>query len=575
MEALALTLLESYRWPVGLLGLVGMGLIMGLLIPQVNKKFAKVMALPAAKLLVLPKKVYWGLTIGLLVWGIWLRWADLGDLALYGDEFRHVLAAMSFLHDGSYRYWDPIAQQVGDFPYIRSWAYTWQVAQAINWWGTSELALRIPSFVWGGLFLLLAMRLTYSWLGTRLVGLLFFSQLVFDQTLIWQSRTVRMYPMFFSLLLLVLLAIQWLWSAKHRKSRLIAGVSLVILLVISYHAHFLTALLLPALIMQTGYWVVVRRQSIQIHKTWWWIPLVVLSVGVGLILYWEGDNIQLAAPQIEYFLIVWKNFAIPWLAIPLVVMGLLSGLTADKNRQAINALWFFLAVAFFGVLVYVLGRYPAPRYIFPGVLAVYWFWAEGVDWLGRRLLIRYNSVSLAAVVIGGLVLLSGNKLAVPGFGISGPVTRPAIANGLPEPGLGYTDEYKYLYSYLRTNHADARLLAIHGPHQLWYGQGLQITTLATVTDDFSAEELRYFIEEKATTKAQIYMSTDEEFKQRLLTHLSAAAYDWILIQDNLQPDWLSDYLERDYQLFALPKIIRRSSQQQPVVLVFQHRTDEH
>ncbi len=104
-----------------------------------------------------------------------LRWIEapavlavaLGAFALventtpYIDEYYHVLAARSLVHDGTLFLYD------GGEPYTRAKAYTYAVAACYRWFGESWASGRLPSLLCGGLLVMSVFAWLHRTVGRR------------------------------------------------------------------------------------------------------------------------------------------------------------------------------------------------------------------------------------------------------------------------------------------------------------------------------------------------------------------------------------------------------------------------
>lgn len=106
----------------------------------------------------------------------------------YIDEYYHVLAARSLVHDGTLFLYD------GGEPYTRAKAYTYAVAACYRWFGESWASGRLPSLLCGGLLVMSVFAWLHRTVGRR-AAWLGAGLLLFAPHVIGFSSMVRFYTM--------------------------------------------------------------------------------------------------------------------------------------------------------------------------------------------------------------------------------------------------------------------------------------------------------------------------------------------------------------------------------------------
>lgn len=298
-----------------------------------------------------------GAIIIVVIWGAWLRISALTAFPLQNDEFFHIDAARGYLQSGEYRLWDYQTQTLG-VSYNRAWPFTWQVAQSMRLFGATEWVFRLPSLVWGMLFVIGAGGLTFFLTRSHATTFFLTAIVSFDQGFIWAATTTRMYAMF-SVLALLIIAMTVRacapppLSARARSWWFGCAVALAILSVVIHP----TALLL---LVGIGFALCVsalRYPSVQ----WFWITLVVLAIPALATLPFFSFFQELLQARFftlrtdvntQYLLYPFQNFIMPMFALTIVIIGLFT----QRARQWIMV---FVSMALPALLYFA---YLAPRY---------------------------------------------------------------------------------------------------------------------------------------------------------------------------------------------------------------------
>src|SRR3990167_2803976 len=301
-------------------------------------------------------------------------------------------------------------------------------------------------------FLVVVLIIAYKTEGTGLFTLVFFSQLVFDPTLIWQTRTVRMYTMFYTLFFLIIHLILRLIKGKVTfKNQILLSVLGLLLFFVTYQIHPLTVLLIPTVIL----------------------------------------------------------------------------------------------FSYLGLMIFATNRYNNLRYLFPAVVIVYWFFAQGVIFTIYKavkiLKLGSNSALLIAAVI---ILLFGVKISIPNLTKNTLFTSVTVANSFPDPGLGYTTKYREIYDYIRVYNPEAKIFSLHGPHQLWYAKGLVVSTVPDIVPNLPPSSKKYFTDENtAISKVKQELDENPEFIVNFENYFKNNNVQWLIVDEKIEPTWFSKMIE--------------------------------
>lgn len=357
---------------------------------------------------------FW-VTIGALsMAGFWLRFADLGVNDFQNDEFFHLEAAQGYLETGEYVLWDFQTKQP-TLEYERAWVYTWQVAQSFKLFGVNEFAGRLPSVMWGVLLLPLLAWLAWRSTNSRIVSLFATIMVVFDQSLIWASRTCRMYSMFVFLITLTLVLV--VESLKRKPSWWIFHPAWTLGALATFGLSYMThesALAVGAGGVGVVLWLTLDswlRQSAD-RKRW----LLVLGMLLGLVGILVGVSVWgksilpvqfftlRSSPNWEYGLYIFNQMRWSFLGWPLVGVAVWAGI--KYKQQGLVALLgtIFPIVLFF---IFIGDRYAAKKYILfilPLSLIAVAYGFERSIWVGLPVLVgrlpRWLVILLVCTVFG-------------------------------------------------------------------------------------------------------------------------------------------------------------------------------
>ena len=190
------------------------------------------------------KHTQWYSGLAVFLCALLVRVLHLDHTPLY-DEMYHVLAAQSWLRDGSL--------SIGDGLYERGRYFTLLVAGFFRLFGETLTVARLPSVIAGSLMV----AATYSWLSAsagKMPALIGAVLLVFSPISIFLSQFARFYALHALLVVLASYAIYYLVAAQQRTSsgRLIAIFSAPVLLWFAYQLQVTTMIALAGLALWCG-----------------------------------------------------------------------------------------------------------------------------------------------------------------------------------------------------------------------------------------------------------------------------------------------------------------------------------
>lgn len=146
-------------------------------------------------------RVTLGLVILLLV-GLALRGPNLGLDEFHDDEFQVMSSAYGYTQSGEYVRWNWISGETGS-SYDRAWPHTWLIAQSFELFGFSEASSRIPSLVFGLLFIALSYVVALHFTGSRWIALLIAGLVTISPTYVRYAQWARMYAILLPLFALL------------------------------------------------------------------------------------------------------------------------------------------------------------------------------------------------------------------------------------------------------------------------------------------------------------------------------------------------------------------------------------
>lgn len=355
----------------------------------------------------------WLSLIALIVlWGAWLRIAAVDTYDFQNDEYYHVDAAKGLLQTGSFVRWDYLAEEPRS-SYTRGAVYTAQVSASIALFGEeNEWAYRLPSLLWGLVFLVLIPALAYYWSRSYPIALLATSFVAFDRIFIWASTTTRMYSMLAVVVLLTIWAYQQLVDAwakdAPRKTQLKWGLATAGLFILSALTHQVALVLLAGFTLHTAYLAYAnnqRRVQIAILGT------IAIGGGAALILH------VVVTPFLPFeFITIRNNPAWQYAWYPFSASSMSAGIVLAiaaivsvvmwKKWEWIRLHWIIAAPTLF-YFVFFADRYAARKYSMLIFVCTYLLVGAGIGML------VYRFPKSAALPIIALVLLFVLPLSIP------------------------------------------------------------------------------------------------------------------------------------------------------------------
>lgn len=311
----------------------------------------------------------------------------------YIDEYYHVLAARSLVHNGTLYLYD------GGEPYTRARAFTYAVAACYRWFGESWASGRLPSLLCGGLLVMSVFAWLHRTVGRR-AAWLGAGCLLFAPHLIGFSSMVRFYTMH---MLFVWLA--WICayafivgglSRVGRAAMLLAGTACALMA-----AHVQTTTSIAAL--SVGLWAgslfvgyLLHSRSEQSRKALLGVAVLcvvgfpVFILGLKLTGAWDHMALKLNTSrpwtegtrnQFQYYHRFFSDtYPVMWAAFPLMAIVAL----AHRRRPA----WFCLGLFGSAFVVHSLMPIKGERYLSYAWPCFFAVWAIGFDgmlaWVGAK-----------------------------------------------------------------------------------------------------------------------------------------------------------------------------------------------
>lgn len=311
----------------------------------------------------------------------------------YIDEYYHVLAARSLVHDGTLFLYD------GAEPYTRAKAYTYAVAACYRWFGESWASGRLPSLLCGGLLVMSVFAWLHRTVGRR-AAWLGGGLLLFAPHIIGFSSMVRFYTthMLFVWLAWVC-AYGFIGGGLGRAGK--AAVLLVGTACALIAAHMQTTTSIAALAI--GVWAGSLLVAYLMHSPSGQGRKALLSVGallvVGIPVFilglkltgaWDHMAVKLntsrpwtegTRDQFQYYHRFFSNtYPMLWAAFPFIVVMAL----VHRRRPA----WFCLSLFGSAFVVHSLMPIKGERYLCYAWPCFFAVWAIGLDgllvWIGDR-----------------------------------------------------------------------------------------------------------------------------------------------------------------------------------------------
>lgn len=326
----------------------------------------------------------------LLIVAFLVRIPDLGEFGLRQDAFHHFETAIGYLRTGRFVQWDFLRGEPGR-PYGRAWMYTWQVAWVFRWAGVSYGYARLVSLTWGMLLFVpvwlycrsLSLR---SW---ETLGVTFW--IAVSPHFITAARWIRMYAMFVTLYVALVVAIRYVLHARSRWKTLTAWAAMVPLGVLAAHLHLLAGLAVPAVVgyglseglagrmgRDTGRRFVLFLAGLLV------VVLLLIGVFEGSMLYWGSGGVDsevgIAGVYPGYLIYLVAD------SVEYALGGLLLAAVVFFCRETPTErfyLWM-LALPVLSIVVFIT-RFPMYRYMSPMIPLVLPFFLLATRRLVRRL----------------------------------------------------------------------------------------------------------------------------------------------------------------------------------------------
>lgn len=390
------------------------------------------------------------LVMALILIGLWLRCDNLGKINFQSDEFFHLYAAKGYLETGDFVQWDFLDNEPKR-EYIRAFPYTWLVAQSFKIFGISEWSARLPSLLFGVLFLPLVYWLALKISKNKTVAILTLLLVVFDNSFIWSSRLCRMYSMFIFFAALAAYAIFKGLEGKNSRFNYYYLVAGGILLAFTYLVHEAALLLGLGFLMYFLFNLKEKRYKILLIATVACL-LMFLAINFFVASLTTGDFFTIRAnPNWAYFIYPFNQMRMSWLAWPMLLAGFILYSRFDK----IKLYAFSLGVPVIIFFVFFADRYAAKKYllfVIPFILIIF------VD---SFYLLMQKSFKSPRVIYFFLVifLLIGPILSWPGIK-KNIFFQKAVADESYEKNELH--DYRTAYQYLEQNYQTGEPVLMQG-----------------------------------------------------------------------------------------------------------------
>ena len=358
------------------------------------------------------KKIYITIILTVvLIFGLFLRFYQLGNQSYWMDEGYTINAVISAIHNG-YSGGSSILDS-GEKYFCPLYCYPTQIiSQAI---GQTAFSYRLLAAIFGAIFILLAFWLTKIIFKSNKAALLTAFFVSFSYWQIAWSHQARWYTMLEVFFWLALLLFYLFLKAKTNKQKILYFILSIIFTILAIATHKL-AYLLP-LIMLIWYFLVIPAQAgIQFYRTSWKKIIIAILLAAAVIAFAEyGLGLHFIAHAIKnvsfhYELPYYLSFYLRnyW---PFILIGIYGYFSAKKEQKkniallAVPFLLYLFFLSFFTSLVFY-------RYLFHTTVALYVIGAVStIDILDK---IRYNYwkiISLFLLII--LFFLTGEGVIFP------------------------------------------------------------------------------------------------------------------------------------------------------------------
>jgi hypothetical protein len=409
-------------------------------------------------------KIWWIVVAVLLVWGSWIRVAALDSHVLQGDEYFHINTAKGWLETGEFVQWDWLNEEPmwERAPYTRAWPYTLQVAGSIAVFGESEVALRLPAFLWGILFLVLTPLFVHRWTRSSAIAALTTALVAFDGTFVWQATFSRMYSMLFVLTLVVVHCVYRALSGdtknrKRRHTQRWAWLTLGwVIAAVSYLIHPVAILLIPASMCAIAVKYMQHPQHTWLRQAM--TAAIALTVVGGLVVLLTNPSdlhfvTVRAKPQVAYAGYMMLASTLPVVMASLFASSIVSSLRTRSLPIIVVALSLFLPILVY--FIFFANRYSAKKYVaFVLVLAYI-----AISWAWDQLFSRVFKPRPVSVFLSVFCFLwIAVPFSFPGFSLAGVKAAPSDRSYVQWSRHDYTT----LYSYINATAESGDLLVIQG-----------------------------------------------------------------------------------------------------------------
>lgn len=424
----------------------------------------------------------------LTILAFWFRFADLGRVNLYNDEYYQFETAVGFLKTGQFARYDFYTNELGK-PYTRALPFILQIIGSMKLFGVSEMAARLPAVLWGTLlipFVIITVRwLTQQPLLAYATGMI----LTFDDFMIGLSRYVRMYTMLIFLSVVIVVAV-FAFAEAHTKKRWWWLLAALIATIVSVNIFKELSLALAGAI---GFYLFLRSLVFfwqRRHTDKWWaiLALVGLVCTLGAVVFqsrgynvFPTDAIILREqPHWSYLHDLYLNWRVPIAAYIFFVIGI-----ASQWRQRRSFILYCGLISVVVVLYFVFfsHRWDAQRYIsfvLPMVTVVTAY--------GFLVALRFSFAFLPDVswlrimLITGMVFLGGPWLSFPKISaylewpIEGFILKKALADQ-DASERGYADT-KAAYRFVLEHYQVGEIVLIQTPRfYYWTNPTLPVAKL--------------------------------------------------------------------------------------------------
>lgn len=425
----------------------------------------------------------------------WLRFANLGSIALYNDEYFQFETAAGLVETGEYRQYNFYTGQTEE-EYTRAKPYTWQIAQSFKIFGYTESAARLPAVLWGTILVPLIVISVWRLMHNPWVAYGAGVLIAFDNFFVEMSRFTRMYSMVFVLTVLIISLTHAAFIATSKKRQMILGALAGALLLFSI---FIFKELAMALVVGIAIYIALRAVLYLWKKnpednTMAWLFVMGSALAIfGTIIHLLGWHfipidafIYRSVPHFSYLWDVFSELHIPMFGAFFLVFGIL-GIKSIRSYEGFISVVALSLLAYF---IYFSHRWEAKRYIGFLLPFLYILITLGIVRSFRLLgsLLKVSGPSKAIIGIAGFIIV-GPWLSFPGIQTDYMFIQPAYADKT-HADLHRAD-VKTAYQYVADHYSPGENVFIQGPRYFyWPNNTIPITELGEYKslefDDFLA-----------------------------------------------------------------------------------------